>query len=113
MTCGQSGVAMGNLWILLAAGGVMAAVIGCLTLLNNRYTLSNIKSKTVGDGQHGTARWATDAEIRKTYALVPFQAASWRKGLHRPEVQGLVLGSISHKRGITALVEIRTMCIAL
>lgn len=44
------------LWILLAAGGVMAAVIGCLTLLNNRYTLSNIKSKTVGDGQHGTAR---------------------------------------------------------
>ena len=61
MTCGQSEVAMGNLWILLAAGGVMAAVIGCLTLLNNRYTLNNIKSKTVGDGQHGTARWATDA----------------------------------------------------
>ena len=105
MTCGRSEVAMGNLWILLAAGGVMAAVIGCLTLLNNRYTLNNIKSKTVGDGQHGTARWATDAEIRKTYALVPFQAASWRKGLHRPEVQGLVLGSISHKHGITALVD--------
>ena len=105
MTCGQSEVAMGNLWFLLAAGGVMAAVIGCLTLLNSRYTLNNIKSKTVGDGQHGTARWATDAEIRKTYALVPFQAASWRKGLHRPEVQGLVLGSISHKRGITALVD--------
>lgn len=93
------------LWILLAAGGVMAAVIGCLTLLNSRYTLNNIKSKTVGDGQHGTARWATDAEIRKTYALVPFQAASWRKGLRRPEVQGLVLGSISHKHGITALVD--------
>ena len=105
MTCGRRGVAMGNLWILLAAGGVMAAVIGCLTLLNSRYTLNNIKSKTVGDGQHGTARWATDAEIRKAYALVPFQAASWRKGLRRPEVQGLVLGSISHKRGITALVD--------
>ena len=29
----------------------------------------------------------------------------WRKGLRRPEVQGLVLGSISHKRGITALVD--------
>ena len=105
MTCGQSGVAMGNLWLLLAAGGVMAAVIGFLTLLNNRYTLNNIKSKTVGDGQHGTARWATDAEIRKAYALVPFQAASWRRGQRRPEVQGLVLGSISHKRGITALVD--------
>ena len=105
MTCGQSEVAMGNLWLLLAAGGVMAAVIGCLTLLNNRYTLNNIKSKTVGDGQHGTARWSTDAEIRKTYALVPFQVANWRRGQHCPEVQGLVLGSISHKRGITALVD--------
>ena len=94
MTCGRSGVAMGNLWILLAAGGIMAAVIGCLTLLNNRYTLNNIKSKTVGDGQHGTARWATDTEIRKTYALVPFQVTNWRRGLHRPEVQGLVLGSV-------------------
>ena len=83
----------------------MVAVIGCLTLLNNRYTLNNIKSKTVGDGQHGTARWATDAEIRKTYALVPFQVANWRKGQHRPEVQGLVLGSVSHKRGITALID--------
>ena len=84
MTCGRSEVAMGNLWILLATGGVMVAVIGCLTLLNNRYTLNNIKSKTVGDGQHGTARWATDAEIRKTYALVPFQVANCRKGQHRP-----------------------------
>ena len=30
----------------------MAAVIGCLTLLNNRYTLNNIKSKTVGPLGH-------------------------------------------------------------
>ena len=94
------------LWILLAAGGVMAAVIGCLTLLNSRYTLNNIKSKTVGDGQHGTARWATDAEIRKTYALVPFQVTNWRRGQHCPEVQGLVLGSRDSKKGgITALVD--------
>ena len=106
MTCGQSGVAMGNLWILLAAGGVMASVIGCLTLLNNRYTLSNIKSKTVGDGQHGTARWATEKEIRDTYTPVPFQVSDWRAGKRLPEKQGLVLGSVSVKHGITALVEI-------
>ena len=63
-----------NLWMLFAAAGVMVAVIVTLSLLGDHYTLNNIKSKTVGDGQHGTARWATDAEIRKTYALVPFQA---------------------------------------
>ena len=103
--CAQSGVLMDNLWILFAAAGVMAAVIGGLALLGDHYTLNNIKSKTVGDGQHGTARWATDAELRKTYALVPFQVPDWRAGKNLPEAQGLVLGSISGKHGITALVD--------
>lgn len=96
---------MDNLWILFAAAGVMVAVIVTLSLLGDHYTLNNIKSKTVGDGQHGTARWATDAEIRKTYALVPFQVPDWRMGKNLPDAQGLVLGSISGKHGITALVD--------
>jgi len=83
---------MDNLWMLFAAAGVMVAVIGGLSLLGDHYTLNNIKSKTVGDGQHGTARWATDAELRKTYALVPFQVPDWRAGKNLPEAQGLVLG---------------------
>ena len=83
----------------------MVAVIGGLSLLGDHYTLNNIKSKTVGDGQHGTARWATDAELRKTYALVPFQVPDWRAGKNLPEAQGLVLGSISGKHGLTALVD--------
>ena len=45
---------MDNLWILFAAAGVMAAVIVTLSLLGDHYTLNNIKSKTVGDGQRGT-----------------------------------------------------------
>ena len=94
-----------NLWILFAAAGAMVTIIGGLALLGDHYTLNNIKSKTVGDGQHGTARWATDAEIRKTYALVPFQVSNWRAGKNLPEAQGLVLGSISGKHGITALVD--------
>ena len=94
-----------NLWILFAAAGVMVSVIGGLALLGDHYTLNNIKSKTVGDGQHGTARWATDAELRKTYALVPFQVPDWRAGKNLPDAQGLVLGSTSSKHGITALVD--------
>ena len=94
-----------NLWILIAAAGVMVAVIGGLSLLGDHYTLNIIKSKTVGDGQHGTARWATDAEIRKTYTLVPFRVPDWRAGKNLPETQGLVLGSTSGKHGITALVD--------
>ena len=84
-----------NLWILFAAAGVMAVVIGGLALLGDHYTLNNIKSRTVGDGQHGTARWATEQEIRSNYALVPFQVADWRVGKNLPEAQG----------GITARVD--------
>ena len=75
--------------ILLAAGGLMFLVIGCLAALSHYYTLSGIKSKTVGDGQHGTARWATPAEVRKTFRSVPFQPALWRKGEQLPDAQGL------------------------
>ena len=58
-----------NIGILVAAGLGMFAVIGGLAMLSYHYTLGSIKSRTVGDGQHGTARWATDKEIRQTYAM--------------------------------------------
>lgn len=56
-----------NIGILVAVGLGMFAVIGSLAMLSYHYTLGSIKSRTVGDGQHGTARWATDKEIRQTY----------------------------------------------
>lgn len=52
---------------------------GGVTLLSHIYSLNNIKSRTVGDGQHGTARWSTKAEIRKTYMHIPFTPKRWRK----------------------------------
>ena len=72
---------------------------------HNEDTLDGIKSKTVGDGQHGTARWATKQEIRQTYAHVPFEPELWRKGEHLPEKQGLVLGCEGPKDHVTALVD--------
>ena len=69
------------------------------------YTLSGIKSKTVGDGQHGTARWATAKEIRQTYAHVPFEVKKWRSGQNLPTEQGLVLGCKGKKGELTALVD--------
>ncbi len=91
--------------ILLAAGGLMFLVIGCLAALSHYYTLSGIKSKTVGDGQHGTARWATTKEIRQTYAHVPFEVKKWRSGQNLPTEQGLVLGCKGKKGKLTALVD--------
>ena len=57
----------------------MMGLLGLVSLLAHIYNLNNIKAKTVGDGQHGTARWATKAEIRKTYRHVPFTPEKWRK----------------------------------
>ena len=45
---------------LVAVGVIGALFILLLSLLTNNYSLNNIKSKTVGDGQYGTARWATE-----------------------------------------------------
>ena len=53
--------------LLIGAAALMFLVIGSLSLLSHYYTLNGIKSRTIGDGQHGTARWATRQEIRKTY----------------------------------------------
>ena len=94
-----------NITMLLGAGALMFAVIGGLALLSHHYTLSGIKAKTVGDGQHGTARWATAKEISKTYAHVPFTVKEWRKGRNRPAEQGLVLGCTGRKNELTALVD--------
>ena len=90
---------------LVAVGVIGALFILLLSLLTNNYSLNNIKSKTVGDGQYGTARWATDQEIRKAYVTVPFDVASWRAGKKRPTVQGLVLGSVQRGKRLEALVD--------
>lgn len=48
---------MGNVSGLILAAVVMFTVLGLISLLAHIYNLNNIKSKTVGDGQHGTARF--------------------------------------------------------
>ena len=63
---------------LIAAGLTMFGVIGFLSLLAHYYTLNGIKSKTVGDGQHGTARFSTKQEIKSIYKHIPFQPELWR-----------------------------------
>ena len=94
-----------SIWILIAAGAAMFLVIGGLSMMSHHYTLGNIKSRTVGDGQHGTARWATDKEIRQTYAHVPFKVREWRRGQNLPTEQGLILGCKGQPQELTALVD--------
>ena len=70
---------MSGITTLIIVAAVMACTLGGVTLLAYVYNLNHIKSKTVGDGQHGTARWATKPEIKKIYAHVPYTPTKWRE----------------------------------
>ena len=93
--------------LLIGIAALMFAVIGGLSLLAHYYTLNGIKSRTVGDGQHGTARFSSKQEIKSTYKHIPFRPRLWRKGESLPAVaeQGIILGSCGKKNNITALVD--------
>lgn len=105
---------MGNVSGLIIAAVVMFTVLGLISLLVHIYNLNNIKSKTVGDGQHGTARFADKREIRKTYKQVPFTPKLWRKQAESGETpttvdgkslpQGIVVGC-KGKAETVALVD--------
>lgn len=95
----------GNVWLLLAVGFVILLVIGGISLASNNYSLRNIKSRTVGDGQHGTARWATPKEMRRSFSHVPFRVDDWRSGKNRPTNQGLVLGCVKHGAKLDAIAD--------
>lgn len=79
---------------LILLGGGAFLLIGAAVHFTGVGSLNNIKSKTVGDGQHGTARWATKQEIQKTYRHIPFRPDLWRRGEDLPTAQGLVLGCV-------------------
>ncbi len=103
----------------------MFCVLGGITLLSHIYNLNSIKSKTVGDGQHGTARWARKSEIKKIYKHIPFTPDKWRKQAERKQIptmtrvsfkrsekpieeplpQGIVVGCTGGKFGTTAMID--------
>ena len=65
--------------ILILLSAVFIGFIILANVLDNK-SINGIKSKKVGDGQYGTARWATKSEIRQTFSFLPFEPQKWRKG---------------------------------
>ena len=73
-------------------------------LLDNK-SLNGIKAKKVGNGQHGTARWATKSEIKRAFIPLPFEPEKWRNGENLPTVQGTVVGCRGSGKKTVALVD--------
>lgn len=121
---------MSDIVTLIFVTAVMFCILGGISLLAHIYNLNNIKSKTVGDGQHGTARWATKSEIQKTYRHIPFTPEKWRnqamnnqpptqtrivkknplkrnadKTVQEALPQGIVVGCTGKRHNTTAMVD--------
>ena len=93
---------MDNTIILILVATGMFAFIGGITLISHIYNLNEIKSKTVGDGQHGTARFSTKGELRKIYKYIPYEPKVWRKQAKKGKLklpQGVILG-VKKKKGV-------------
>lgn len=99
---------MNGIYILIFISAIMFAVVGGITIVSHIYNLNNIKSKTVGDGQHGTARFSTKAELRRIFNLIPYEPNVWRETAKKGQLelpQGVVVG-VQNKKGINyALVD--------
>ncbi|WP_373264424.1 VirD4-like conjugal transfer protein, CD1115 family [Hungatella hathewayi] len=89
----------------MVAGGIMVIVFAGITIFSGFYSLNGIKNKAVGDGQYGTARFATEKEISKCFAKVKYEPAVWRRGQNLPEAQGLIVGCQTKRDATIAFVD--------
>lgn len=96
---------MDGLLLFLLVGGGMFGIIALIQFASHSYNLDGIKAKTVGDGQYGTACFATKKEISETYHSIRYDPKSWRNGKYLPAVQGLVVGCKGKNRKLRAFVD--------
>ena len=91
--------------LLLCICGAAFLIIGLIAAIGSTYYLKGIPNKPVGNGQHGTARFATPREISNTYKQILYTPEMWRKGQQLPTVDGLIVGCNEGVGGMTALVD--------
>ena len=84
----------------------MGGLFVFISLASHLYGLNSIRSKTVGHGQHGTARWASKREVKETYTKVAYEPNKWREDpKSRPKDQGIVVGCESVGKDTVGLVD--------
>lgn len=91
--------------LLLCICGAFFLIVALIAAIGDHYSLKGIPNKPVGNGQHGTARFATKGEVIRTYKHIPYAPHLWRNGEQLPSVDGLIVGCIETATGMTALVD--------
>lgn len=91
--------------LLLVIGGSLFLVLALIIAVGDGGSLKSFKNKPVGNGQHGTARFATKGEVAKTYKQIPYTPQLWRNGEQLPTVDGLIVGCNEGAGQMTALID--------
>lgn len=98
--------AIGSIEILIIVAAVMGGFFIFISLASHLYGLNSIRNKTVGNGQHGTAKWANKKEIKEAYRRVPYESGRWREDENsRPKEQGIVVGCETIGKDTVGLVD--------
>ena len=98
--------AIGSIEILIIVAAVMGGFFIFISLASHLYGLNSIRNKTVGNGQHGTAKWANKKEIKEAYRRVPYEPGRWREDENsRPKEQGIVVGCETFGKETVGLID--------
>lgn len=86
--------------------GLIILALAIVSMLNNNKSLDKIKSRTVGDGQFGNARWATQKELSETFEYVDYTPYLWRQGKNLPKESATVLSISGTGKHCKAMIDV-------
>ena len=95
--------------LLILCGGAFLGLLIVIESLSERTNLNGIKGRTVGDGQHGSARFLTKKELHTIYTRVPYTPKAWRSAAKRGKEirlpEGILLSCEKRGKKIFALLD--------
>ena len=95
--------------LLILCGGAFLGLLIVIESLSERTNLNGIKGRTVGDGQHGSARFLTKKELHTVYTRVPYTPKAWRSAAKRGKEirlpEGILLTCEKRRKKIFGLVD--------
>ena len=95
--------------LLILCGGAFLGLLIVIESLSERTNLNGIKGRTVGDGQHGSARFLTKKELHTIYTRVPYNPKAWRSAAKRGKEirlpEGILLSCEKRGKKIFALLD--------
>ena len=95
--------------LLILCGGAFLGLLLVIESLSERTNLNGIKGRTVGDGQHGSARFLTKKELHTVYTRVQYTPKAWRSAAKRGKEirlpEGILLSCEKRGKKIFALVD--------